>query len=78
MNKAVLAILFAVGLLAVAWIGMGFVGSNGVALLMTGVIGAVYVLGAWEVWRFRGVTVSLGGALADMPQIGRASCREKV
>jgi hypothetical protein len=54
MNKAVLAILFAVGLLAVAWIGMGFVGSNGVALLMTGVIGAVYALGAWEVRRFRG------------------------
>jgi hypothetical protein len=67
MNKAVLAILFAVGLLAVAWIGMGFVGSNGVALLMTGVIGAVYVLGAWEVWRFRGVTVSLAAALVLMP-----------
>ena len=68
MNKAVLAILFAVGLLAVAWIGMGFVGSNGVALLRTGVIGAVYVLGAWEVWRFREVTVSLAAALVHMPR----------
>ena len=39
MNRAMLATLFAVGLMAVAWVGLGFVGSNGLALLMTVVIG---------------------------------------
>ncbi|MBY0463913.1 MAG: hypothetical protein K2W33_03105, partial [Burkholderiales bacterium] len=68
MNKAVLACLFAVGLGAVAWIGKGFVGTHDVALLMTMVIAAVYALGAWEVWQFRGVTVSLATALADIPR----------
>lgn len=68
MNRAVLATLFAVGVVAVAWVGLGFVGSSGLALLMTVVIGAVYALGAWEVWRFRGMTVDLAASLADVRQ----------
>lgn len=68
MNRAMLATLFAVGLMAVAWVGLGFVGSNGLALLMTVVIGMVFSLGAWEVWRFRGVTVALAASLANVRQ----------
>jgi len=63
-----LATLFAVGLMAVTWVGLGFVGSNGLALLMTVVIGMVFVLGAWEVWRFRGVTLALAASLASVRQ----------
>lgn len=68
MNRAVLIILFALGMVAVLWTGMGFVGSNGVALLMTLVIGLVYVLGAWEIWRFSGMTVALSTAVGSVPR----------
>lgn len=69
MNRAaLLATLFAVGLVAVMWVGWGFVGSNTVALLMTVLIAVVYGVGALEVWRFHGTTQSLVGALGAVPR----------
>ena len=35
------------------------------ALVMTGLIGGVYLLGAWELWQFRAATASLATALRD-------------
>lgn len=68
MNKSVMAAVFALGLAAVGWVGWGFVGTSPLALVMTLLIGAVYMLGAWELMQFRGATVSLAAALADAQQ----------
>ncbi|HSV51839.1 MAG TPA: DUF802 domain-containing protein [Burkholderiaceae bacterium] len=68
MNRIVIAVAFAVGLVAVAWVGLGFVGSSWLALAMTAVIAGVYLLGAFELRQFRAATASLAAALADMPQ----------
>ena len=59
MNKFLMPIVFAAGLLLVAWVGWGFVGTSPLALLMTGVIAAVYSVGAREVWRMHQHTASL-------------------
>lgn len=68
MSRIVLAVAFVLGLVAVLWVGVGFVGSSALALAMSVVIGAVYVLGAMEIRRFRAVTASLQTALAHIPQ----------
>lgn len=58
----------ALGLLAVVWVGAGFVGNNPLALVMTLAIGGVYLTGAVEVHRFRQRTSALAQALAQVPQ----------
>jgi len=58
----------ALGLLAVIWVGAGFVGNNPLALVMTLAIGGVYLAGALEVHRFRQGTSALASALAQVPQ----------
>ncbi|PZO16861.1 MAG: hypothetical protein DCF26_10890 [Burkholderiales bacterium] len=68
LNRLFFAIAFALGLLAVVWIGAGFVGTSTLALVMTIAIGGVYLMGAQEVRRFRAATTALGQALADVPQ----------
>lgn len=68
LNRLLFAIAFALGLLAVVWIGAGFVGTSTLALVMTIAIGGVYLMGAQEVRRFRAATTALGQALADVPQ----------
>ena len=67
-NRLFFAIAFALGLVAVMWIGAGFVGTSALALVMTIAIAAVYLMGAQEVRRFRASTAALGQALADVPQ----------
>lgn len=68
MNRIVFAAAFAIGLITVAWVGMGFVGSSWLALVMTALIAAVYFLGTFELKQFRAATASLATALADIPQ----------
>ena len=68
MIRILLAAAFALGLLSVAWVGLGFVGSSWIALAMTAVIGGVYLLGAFEIRQFRLATSSLADALTDIPQ----------
>ncbi|MGZ5775551.1 hypothetical protein [Ramlibacter sp.] len=63
MSKRFFAAAFAIGLLALAWVGYGFVGTNWLALAMTAVVGGVYLLGAWELRQFRTDTQALAGAL---------------
>lgn len=65
MNKSLMMASFAAGLAVVGWVGWGFVGSSPLALVMTALIGAVYVLGALELLQFRRATVALRAALAD-------------
>lgn len=59
---------FALGLIAVVWVGWGFVGTSAIALAMTLAIGTTYLLGAQEIRRFRAHTAALGQALAEVPQ----------
>ncbi|WP_027474661.1 DUF802 domain-containing protein [Curvibacter gracilis] len=68
MNRFVFALAFVTGLLSVGWVAWGFVGSSWVALSMTGVIAAVYLLGALEVRRFRAATQALQEALEGLTQ----------
>ena len=58
---------FFLGALGIAWIGAGFIGSSFLALLMTAVIGAVYVYGAYELRQFRQATSTLADALSAIP-----------
>lgn len=68
MNRIFFAVAFAIGLMTVTWVGLGFVGSSWMALVMTAVIAGVYLLGAFELKQFRAATASLATALADIPQ----------
>jgi uncharacterized protein YqgV (UPF0045/DUF77 family) len=67
-NRLFFAGAFALGLTAVVWVGWGFVGTSAIALTMTLAIGAVYLLGAQEIRRFRALTAALARALAEVPQ----------
>jgi hypothetical protein len=67
MSKRFFAVAFAIGLAAVAWVGLGFVGGSWLALAITAVIGGVYLLGAYELTQFRAATGGLASALADVP-----------
>ena len=67
MNRIFFAAAFAIGLAAVVWVGIGFVGSSWLALVMTAVIAGVYALGAFELHRYRAATASLATALANVP-----------
>lgn len=67
-SRLALALAFGAGLLAVGWVGAGFLGTNAIALAMTVAIAVVYLLGALEVWRFRADTAAFAAALAAVPQ----------
>ncbi len=68
-NKRSFILAFAIGLLAVAWVAAGFIGSSSwLALAMTLAIGAAYGVGAWELRQFRATTAGLADALAQVPQ----------
>lgn len=63
-------IAFATGLAAVAWVGVGFVGTHALALAMTVAIAAAYLLGAHELRQYRADTAALASALAQVPAPG--------
>lgn len=54
------------GLAAVGWVGAGYAGSNLLALAVTVLVGAFYVIGAMELHRFQQATSTLTRAVADM------------
>jgi hypothetical protein len=66
-------IAFATGLAAIAWVGVGFVGTHALALAMTVAIAAAYLLGAYELRQYRADTASLAAALAQPPAPGAAT-----
>ena len=68
LNKHLFTVTFILGALGVIWVGVGFIGSSILALLMTAIIGAVYVFGALELRQFRQATSSLATALAAIPE----------
>ncbi|NMF87522.1 DUF802 domain-containing protein [Aromatoleum petrolei] len=67
MNRIICVAAFLVGLVAVSWVGAGYVGTSALALTMTAIIGAVYVTGAAELRRFHCTTGALARALDGIP-----------
>ncbi|MFC3337802.1 DUF802 domain-containing protein [Paracandidimonas soli] len=59
MNRFIHIVVFLAGLAAIGWIGAGYVGSNPLALSMTLLIGAFYLLGAWELYRYHQDTIAM-------------------
>ena len=67
MKKFAFPIAFALGLLAIVWVAAAVASTHLLVLVMTAVIGAVYVYGALELRRYRADTAALGQALAEVP-----------
>jgi hypothetical protein len=61
-------VAFLAGLAVVGWIGIGYAGSNALALAVTLLIGAFYLTGAFELHRYRRATDSLAQAVADLSE----------
>lgn len=68
MNRTLCVAAFVAGVIAVCWVGVGYIGTSPLALTMTALIGAVYVLGAVELLRFHRATAALARALAAIPE----------
>ncbi|CAN4279457.1 DUF802 domain-containing protein [Pseudoxanthomonas sp. LjRoot125] len=62
--------LFLAGLAIVGWIGVGYVGTHALGVVVTLVIGACYVTGAVELLRYRQATATLAHALDDTTPAG--------
>lgn len=58
--------IFLVGLLAVCWIGLGYVGSNPLGAAVALLIGLCYLAGALELHRYRQATSSLRRAVDEL------------
>jgi hypothetical protein len=59
------SLVFLAGLAAVCWIGVGYLGSNPLGASVALLIGACYVAGALELYRYRQATTTLIHAVAD-------------
>lgn len=68
MNRFLHHAAFACGLAALGWVGAGYIGHNPLALAITALIAAFYLMGALELHRFRQATATLAQALADIPE----------
>lgn len=67
MNKNFCLAAFLAGSIAVLWVGAGYVGTHPLALTMTAIIAAFYLLGALELLRFHQATATLARALDAIP-----------
>lgn len=67
MNRSHHYFVFFVGLAAVCWVGAGYIGSSPLALAITVLVGAFYLMGALELHRFHQATSTLERAVADLP-----------
>ncbi len=56
MTRLLCTIAFALGATAIAWVGMDFADSNGLALLITFVFAAGYLIGIGELLQFHRAT----------------------
>jgi hypothetical protein len=68
MNRNICIAAFVLGLLTVVWVGIGYITTNPLALIMTLLIGTAYGAGVLEMRRFREATLTLSAALEAIPQ----------
>ncbi len=59
-------VVFLAGLAVVGWVGVGYAGTNALALAVTLLIGGVYLTGAVELKRYRQATSTLALAVAGL------------
>ncbi|OAX67110.1 hypothetical protein A6R71_16105 [Xanthomonas translucens pv. arrhenatheri] len=59
------SVVFLAGLAAVCWIGVGYLGSNPLGASFALLIGACYVAGALELYRYRQATATLAHGVED-------------
>ncbi|GLQ99283.1 DUF802 domain-containing protein [Dyella mobilis] len=62
----VLPAAFLLGLAAIGWVGAGYVGSNPLGAAVALLIGACYLSGASELYRYRQATATLQKAVGDL------------
>lgn len=67
MNRTLRFATFFAGLLVPGWVALGYVGSNPLALIITVMIAAFYLMGAWELHRFGQATAALERSVAALP-----------
>ena len=67
MKKHAFNFAFALGALAVLWVAAAVASTHLLVLVMTAVIGAVYVFGALELRQYRAATAQLAQALTEVP-----------
>ena len=68
MNRHLFSGAFLLGAAAIVWVAAGFWGAHTLALTMTALIGAVFGVGVFEMYRFRQATNSLSAAMANIPE----------
>ncbi|KGD88104.1 chemotaxis protein [Achromobacter sp. RTa] len=61
-------VVFLAGLAVAGWIGLGYAGTNPLALAVTLLIGFCYLTGAFELWRYQQATSSLTRALSGLSE----------
>ena len=66
MTRLLFATAFLLGALAVGWMGIGFVGSDALALTVTVVIGIAYTIGFIELVQYRQATSTLSTSLSGL------------
>ena len=64
------SLVFLAGLLAVGWIGIGYAGTHTLASVVAAVIATCYLVGAFELWRYRQATATLAQALPSITEAG--------
>ncbi|HBS63512.1 MAG TPA: hypothetical protein DEB32_12490, partial [Stenotrophomonas sp.] len=65
-KNSLYVVVFLLGLTAVCWIGAGYVGSNPVGAAVALLIGACYLAGGVELYRYRQGTRALEAAVRDV------------
>ena len=68
MNRTLHYTAFFLGLAAVAWVGVGYVGTHTLALVITLLIGGFYLMGAAELRRYDQATATLANAVAGVQE----------
>jgi len=63
MNKQLSGAAFVAGLIVLVWVGVGYASTNALALAMTALIAAFYVMGGLELRRFHQASTALAQAL---------------
>lgn len=66
MNRLLQPLVFAAGLAAIGWVGVGYIGHHPLALAITVLIGVFYVIGALELRRYHHATLGLSDALQGL------------
>jgi hypothetical protein len=69
MTRSLHYFAFFVGLAVLCWVGAGYIGTNPLALAITLLVGAFYLMGALELRRFHDATTTLARAADATPDV---------